>query len=141
MIRYIKRGKNAQIQSEANSQVRNTVESIIQAIETRGDAAVREFSRQFDNWDPADFRLSEDEIQHAIKSLSGREIDDIHFAQSQIRHFAQVQRDSMKDIEVQTIPGVILGHRHIPVNSVGCEFNHNSLSTIQASRWCPSIIA
>ena len=120
MIRYLKRGKDAQTKSEADAKVRSTVETIIGAIESRGDAAVREFSRQFDNWDPADFRLSQQQIEVAIKSLSARELEDIHFAQKQIRHFAQVQRDSMKDVEVETLPGVILGHRHIPVSSVGC---------------------
>ena len=120
MIRYLKRGKDAQTKSEADAKVRSTVETIIGAIESRGDDAVREFSRQFDNWDPADFRLSQQQIEAAIKSLSARELEDIHFAQKQIRHFAQVQRDSMKDVEVETLPGVILGHRHIPVSSVGC---------------------
>ena len=120
MIRYLKRGKDAQTKSEADAKVRSTVETIIGAIESRGDDAVREFSRQFDNWDPADFRLSQQQIEAAIKSLSARELEDIHFAQKQIRHFAQVQRDSMKDVEVETLPGVILGHRQIPVSSVGC---------------------
>ncbi len=120
MIRYLKRGKDAQTKSDADAKVRATVESIIQAIESRGDEAVREFSRQFDNWDPADFRLSQQQIEAAVKSLSAREIEDIRFAQTQIRHFAQIQRDSMKDVEVETLPGVVLGHRHIPVSSVGC---------------------
>ena len=120
MIRYLKRGKDAQSKFEADAKVRATVESMIQAIESRGDVAVREFSRQFDNWDPADFRLSQDQIQAAIQSLSAREIEDIRFAQTQIRQFAQIQRESMKDVEVQTMPGVVLGHRHIPVSSVGC---------------------
>ena len=120
MIRYLKRGKDAQTKSDADAKVRATVESIIHAIESRGDEAVREFSRQFDNWDPADFRLSQQQIEAAVKSLSAREIEDIRFAQTQIRRFAQIQRDSMKDVEVETLPGVVLGHRHIPVSSVGC---------------------
>jgi len=120
MIRYLKRGKDAQTKSDADAKVRATVESLIQAIESRGDEAVREFSRQFDNWDPADFRLSQQQIEAAVKSLSAREIEDIRFAQTQIRNFAQIQRDSMKDVEVETLPGVVLGHRHIPVSSVGC---------------------
>jgi len=120
MIRYLKRGKDAQTKSDADAKVRATVESLIQAIESRGDEAVREFSRQFDNWDPADFRLSQQQIEAAVKSLSAREIEDIRFAQTQIRRFAQIQRDSMKDVEVETLPGVVLGHRHIPVSSVGC---------------------
>ena len=98
MIRYLKRGKDAQTKSDADAKVRATVESLIQAIESRGDEAVREFSRQFDNWDPADFRLSQQQIEAAVKSLSAREIEDIRFAQTQIRRFAQIQRDSMKDV-------------------------------------------
>jgi sulfopropanediol 3-dehydrogenase len=81
---------------------------------------VLEYSRRFDNWDPADFRLSRAEIEAARRQLSAREIEDIAFAQTQIRNFAQIQRDSMKDVEVETHPGVVLGHRHIPVNAVGC---------------------
>jgi sulfopropanediol 3-dehydrogenase len=120
MIRYLKRGKDQQARADDDSKVRATVEGIIQAVESRGDAAVREYSRQFDNWDPADFRLSAADIEKARKSLSAREVEDIAFAQKQIRNFAQVQRDSMKDVEVETLPGVILGHKHIPVNAVGC---------------------
>jgi len=120
MIRYLKRGKDVQIRAEDNAKVRATVEAIIADVESRGDAAVREYSRKFDNWEPADFRLTRAEIEAARKSLSAREIEDIAFAQKQIRHFAQVQRDSMKDVEVETMPGVVLGHRNIPVNAVGC---------------------
>src|SRR5690606_11817192 len=93
---------------------------IIKDIETRGDTAVREYSKKFDNWDPADFRLSQAEIEKAMKSLSARELEDIRFAQTQVRNFAQIQRDSMRDVEVETRPGVILGHKHIPLNAVGC---------------------
>ncbi|MDM0032297.1 histidinol dehydrogenase [Variovorax sp. J22P271] len=120
MIRYLKRGKDVQVRAEDDAKVRATVEGIIKAVEARGDAAVRDFSRQFDNWDPADFRLSADAIEKARKSLSAREIEDISFAQKQVRNFAQIQRDSMKDVEVETFPGVVLGHRNIPVNAVGC---------------------
>jgi sulfopropanediol 3-dehydrogenase len=120
MIRYLKRGKDAQVRAEDDAKVRSTVESIIRDIEQRGDAAVLEYSRRFDNWDPADFRLSRAEIEAARRQLSAREIEDIAFAQTQIRNFAQIQRDSMKDVEVETHPGVVLGHRHIPVNAVGC---------------------
>jgi len=120
MIRYLKRGKDAQVRAEDDAKVRSTVESIIRDIEHRGDAAVLEYSRRFDNWDPADFRLSRAEIEAARRQLSAREIEDIAFAQTQIRNFAQIQRDSMKDVEVETHPGVVLGHRHIPVNAVGC---------------------
>ena len=120
MIRYLKRGKDAQVRADDDAKVRATVESIIRDIEQRGDLAVREYSQRFDGWDPQDFRLTRAEIEAARRQLSAREIEDIAFAQSQIRHFAQIQRDSMKDVEVETYPGVVLGHRHIPVNAVGC---------------------
>ncbi|OYU90317.1 MAG: histidinol dehydrogenase [Burkholderiales bacterium PBB5] len=81
---------------------------------------MRRYSRQFDQWDPRDFALSAADIEAAVARLSPRELEDIHFAQRQIRNFAQIQRDSMKDVEVETMPGVVLGHRHIPVNAVGC---------------------
>jgi sulfopropanediol 3-dehydrogenase len=120
MIRYLKRGKDAKVRAQDDAKVRATVEGIIAEVEARGDAAVREYSRKFDDWDPADFRLSRAEIETAQSSLSAREIDDIRFAQKQIRNFAQIQRDSMRDVEVETHPGVLLGHKHIPVNAVGC---------------------
>jgi sulfopropanediol 3-dehydrogenase len=120
MIRYLKRGRDAEQQAEDDAKVRATVEGIIGDIVKRGDAAVREFSQKFDKWSPASFRMSEAEIDAAIKSLPAQAIEDIRFAQTQIRNFAKVQRDSMKDVEVETLPGVVLGHKHIPVNSVGC---------------------
>ena len=120
MIRYLKRGKDAQVRADDDAKVRVTVESIIRDIEQRGDLAVREHSQRFDGWDPQDFRLTRADIEAARRQLSAREIEDIAFAQSQIRNFAQIQRDSMKDVEVETFPGVVLGHRHIPVNAVGC---------------------
>jgi sulfopropanediol 3-dehydrogenase len=120
MIRYLKRGRDVQARADDDAKVRATVEGIIRDIEQRGDDAVREYSRKFDNWEPADFRLSQGQIEQAMKSLSARELEDIRFAQAQIRNFAQIQRDSMRDVEVETRPGVILGHRHIPVNAVGC---------------------
>ena len=120
MIRYLKRGKDAQGRAEDDAQVRATVEGILKDIEQRGDAAVREYSRKFDGWDPASFALSQADIEAAVGRLSAREIEDIRFAQTQIRNFAQIQRDSLRDVEVQTLPGVVLGHRHIPVNAAGC---------------------
>ena len=120
MIRYLKRGKDQKVRAEDDAKVRATVEAIIQDIGERGDAALRSYSRKFDNWDPADFRLSMAEIEAARKSLSAREIEDITFAQKQIRNFAQVQRAAITDVEVETHPGVILGHKNIPVNAVGC---------------------
>lgn len=120
MIKYLKRGKDVQIRLDDDAKVRQTVEDIIRDVEVRGDVAVREYSKKFDNWDPSDFRLSQAEIEKARKALSPREIEDITFAQKQVRNFAQIQRDSMQDVEVETYPGVILGHKHIPVNAVGC---------------------
>ena len=120
MIRYLKRGRDAAAIAAADLKVRGTVEAILKDIEERGDDAVREYSRKFDNWDPASFVLSQAQIEAAVKKLSPREVEDIRFAQKQIRNFAQIQRDSMKDVEVETLPGVVLGHKHIPVNAVGC---------------------
>jgi sulfopropanediol 3-dehydrogenase len=120
MIRYLKQGKDAQAKSDADVKVRATVEGILKDIEARGDEAVREYSQKFDNWNPADFRLSQAEIEKAVKSLSARETEDIKFAQTQIRKFATVQLHSMKEVEVETLPGVILGHKHVPVGAVGC---------------------
>jgi sulfopropanediol 3-dehydrogenase len=120
MIRYLKRGKEAQLRAQDDAKVRATVEGIIADVEARGDAAVREYSRKFDEWEPADFRLSRAQVDAARGRLSPREIEDIGFAQEQIRNFARIQRDSMKDVEVETLPGVVLGHKHIPVNAVGC---------------------
>jgi sulfopropanediol 3-dehydrogenase len=119
-IRYLKRGKDAQAKSEADAKVRATVEGILKDVEARGDEAVREYSKKFDNWDPADFRLSQDQISNAVQSLSKREIEDIRFAQAQIRKFAGAQLASMQEVEIETMPGVILGHKHVPIEAVGC---------------------
>jgi sulfopropanediol 3-dehydrogenase len=100
--------------------VRDTVEAILADIQERGDVAVREMSIKFDNWDRRDYRLTHAEIDECLSLLTTRDLDDIGFAQDQIRSFAQHQRASMKDIEVETLPGVFLGHKNIPVNSVGC---------------------
>ena len=120
MIRYLKQGKDAAAIAAADAQVRSTVEGILKNIEMRGDEAVREYSKKFDQWDPASFKLTPAEIEAAVKQLSAREVEDIRFAQTQIRHFAQIQRNSMLDVEVETLPGVVLGHKHIPMNAVGC---------------------
>lgn len=120
MIRYLKKSKAVEIRAEDDAKVKATVESIIRSIDQRGDDAVREYSRQFDQWDPVDFRLSQADIESARKQLSAREIEDITFAQTQVRRFAQIQRESMRDVEVETLPGVILGHKNVPVNAVGC---------------------
>ncbi|HEX8544626.1 MAG TPA: histidinol dehydrogenase [Pseudomonas sp.] len=120
MIRYLKTGKPIEHKAELNAQVRDTVEQIIQAIEQRGEAAVREYSEKFDRWNPTSLRLSKEDIQACIDSLSPQAIEDIKFAQTQIRRFAQIQLLSMREVEVETLPGVVLGHKNIPVNSVGC---------------------
>jgi sulfopropanediol 3-dehydrogenase len=119
-VQIIRQGKPASARADLNAQVRSTVEGILGEIEARGDAAVREYSAKFDKWSPESFRLSAAQIEACIASLSPRTLEDIRFAQAQIRRFAQIQRDLMKDVEVETLPGVILGHRNIPMNSVGC---------------------
>jgi sulfopropanediol 3-dehydrogenase len=119
-IEYLKRGKPEADRAEDDAKVRATVESILKDIEARGDAAVREYSEKFDRYAPESFRLSPAEIEALVAEVRPRDLEDIKFAQRQVRNFAQAQRDSMKDIEVETLPGVILGHRNIPVQSVGC---------------------
>lgn len=119
-VTYLKRGKPQAERAEDDARVRASVEAILNDIETRGDAAVRELSLKFDNYSPASFRLSQSEIEAAMNRVSARDMEDIRFAQAQIRRFAEAQRASMVDIEVETLPGVILGHRNIPVQSVGC---------------------
>jgi len=120
MIRYLKKGGDAAESAEADRKVRATVEAILEDVTQRGDEAVRELSVKFDRWSPESFRLSKDEIDAIVATVPAAVIEDIKFAQAQIRNFARVQRDSMKDVEVETIPGVRLGHRHVPVDSVGC---------------------
>jgi len=120
MAIFLKRGKPQSDRDRDDANVRQTVEALLLDIEQRGDAAVRELSRKFDNWAPASFLLSEQEIEHAMAKVSARDLDDIRFAQTQVREFAEHQRAALRDIEVETLPGVVLGHRNIPVNSVGC---------------------
>jgi sulfopropanediol 3-dehydrogenase len=120
MAVWLKRGGGADAKREADRRVRDTVEAILGDIEARGDAAVRELSVRFDGWDRDDYRLSPAEIQACLDQLSRQDLHDIEFAQTQVRNFAQVQRDSMKDVEVETLPGVVLGHKNIPVNAAGC---------------------
>ncbi|MBY2973076.1 histidinol dehydrogenase [Rhizobium leguminosarum] len=119
-IEYLKQGKPADQRSEDDAKVRQSVEEILKDIETRGDTAVRDLSEKFDKYSPTSFRLSESEIEALMSRVSKRDLEDIRFAQAQVRNFAQAQRNSMLDIEVETMPGVILGHRNIPVQSVGC---------------------
>lgn len=119
-IKVLKSGRTGQEKASDANQVKTAVEGILADIEARGDVAVRELSAKFDTWEPENFRLSQDDIEACISQLSDQEIADIKFAQEQVRNFAEHQRASMKDIEVETLPGVILGHKNIPMNSVGC---------------------
>ena len=120
MARILKEARSAEDRRADDSAVRETVETILADIEARGDEAVRALSEKFDDWSPESFRLAEDEIDALIAAVPADVRRDIEFAQTQIRNFAQVQRDSMADVEVETIPGVVLGHRNVPVGSVGC---------------------
>jgi sulfopropanediol 3-dehydrogenase len=120
MAQFLKRGRDAKLRADDAGKVRAIVEGILSDIEKRGDVAIRELSAKFDHWDRDDFRLTTAEINDCLGQLSHRDIEDIKFAQEQVRNFAQHQRASMKDIEVETLPGVILGHKHIPVEAVGC---------------------
>ena len=120
MARYLKRGMDASAIKAADAKVRSTVESILAEVEAGRDQAVRALSEKFDNWSPESFRLSASEIERAIAKLPKRDLDDIKFAQAQVRNFAQKQKETLRDLEVETLPGIVLGHRHIPVNSIGC---------------------
>ncbi len=120
MIQYLKEGISEEKAATDDAKVRATVEDILGGIEKRGDVAVRELSEKFDKWSPPSFRLSKDEIQACYEELDAQAIDDIRFAQEQVRNFAQHQRDALQDVEVETLPGVVLGHKNIPMNSVGC---------------------
>ena len=119
-VTYLKRGMPEADRAEDDAKTRGIVESTLKDIEARGDVAVRELSEKFDSYTPESFRLSQQEIDDLIGQLSEREVADIRFAQEQVRNFAQAQRDTMLDLEVETMPGVILGHKNIPVQSVGC---------------------
>jgi sulfopropanediol 3-dehydrogenase len=120
MVRYLKSGKSLEEKENANQKIKETVENILIKIEKGGDEAVRELSIQFDDYNPKSFKLTEVEIEKLVGSLTERELSDIKFAQQQVRNFAEIQRASMTDVEVETLPGVILGHKNIPVQSVGC---------------------
>ena len=120
MIKYIKKRSDSNNASEDKSSIEETVRSILGDIRKRGDAALEHYSGYFDNWNPENFRLSQEEIDTAISKLSESEIEDIRFAQNQIRNFAQKQLETMNELEVETLPGVFLGHKHIPIENVGC---------------------
>lgn len=119
-IEYLKTGKPAAERADDDAKTRAVVEATLGDIEARGDIALRELSEKFDNYSPPSFKLSLQEIDDLIAQLTPQELHDIEFAQQQVRNFAQAQRDSMLDIEVETMPGVVLGHKNIPVQSVGC---------------------
>ncbi|MCA3436444.1 MAG: histidinol dehydrogenase [Rhodobacter sp.] len=119
-IQHLKSGKPANARAEDDAKVRTAVEGILKDIETRGDAAVRDLAQKFDGYAAPSFRLTASEVEAAMQKVSARDMEDIRFAQRQIRTFAEAQRASMVDIEVETLPGVVLGHRNIPVQSVGC---------------------
>ena len=116
----LKQGVSQQQKKEDQTRVRQIVEDILSKVEEQGDTAVREYSQQFDDWAPDAFRLSKEDIRGCIDALDPRDVDDIKFAQEQIRRFAEAQKDSLQDLEVETRPGVFLGHKNIPVDSVGC---------------------
>lgn len=120
MIKYLKQGKQDEEKAIDNQKVKEIVENIISDIEKRGDEAVSQYSGQFDKWTPKSFRMSREEIDACYEQLTEQEISDIKWAQKQVRNFATIQRESMKDVEVETLPGVVLGHKNIPVDSVGC---------------------
>lgn len=120
MINYLKKGPTQEEKVESNKKVQSIVEDIIADIEKNGDQAVRNYSENLDKWTPKSFRLSKEEIAACYEEVSEQTIEDIKWAQTQVRNFAQIQRDSMKDVEVETIPGVTLGHKHIAMESVGC---------------------
>ncbi len=120
MARYLKGGMSVEEVQTQDAKVRGIVEDILGQIETQGDAAIRDYSEKFDSWGPESFRLSKDQIAACYEELDQQVIDDIRFAQEQVRNFAQIQRNSMVDVEEETLPGVVLGHKHIPMNSVGC---------------------
>ncbi|MEM0984938.1 MAG: histidinol dehydrogenase [Pseudomonadota bacterium] len=120
MARWLKHGIDPDTKQKADAQVRATVEGILDDIDKRGDTALRELSAKFDKWSPQSFRLTREDIDACYQELDEQAISDIKFAQAQVRNFAEIQRAALQDVEVETLPGVILGHKNIPVNSVGC---------------------
>ncbi|HCP01304.1 MAG TPA: histidinol dehydrogenase [Rhodospirillaceae bacterium] len=119
-IEFLKQGMDPEATDEADAKVREIVEGILGDVKSRGDKAVRELSDNFDKWTPDSFRLSDEQVEELVCSLPEQTVDDIKFAQTQVRNFAEIQRASLQDVEVETLPGVTLGHKNIPVNSVGC---------------------
>ena len=120
MIKYLKKSKPEIEKIEDDRKVRTSVEEILSKIKKDGDDAIRFYSEKFDNYSPNSFRLSDTQIKECLTKVSSKDLEDIKFAQTQIKNFAKIQKDSMKDVEAETLPGVILGHKNIPVESVGC---------------------
>ncbi len=120
MAKVLKEGIDPGVVKAADEKVRAIVEGTLSDIEKRGDAAVRDLSIKFDNWDRDDYRLTQAEINACLADMSAQDIKDIEFAQEQVRNFAQIQKDALRDVEVETLPGVILGHKNIPVQNAGC---------------------
>ncbi|QFT85736.1 Sulfopropanediol 3-dehydrogenase [Halomonas sp. THAF12] len=120
MIRYLKSGATQDVRAEADRKVRDVVETTLADIEARGDSAVRELSERFDGWSPESFRLTQEEIDRAIGEVDPQSLEDIRFAQAQVRRFAEAQLASMQPVEIENSPGVILGHKHVPIEAVGC---------------------
>lgn len=120
MIKYLKKSKPEIEKIEDDRKVRTSVEEILSKIKKDGDDAIRLYSEKFDNYSPNSFRLSDTQIKECLTKVSSKDLEDIKFAQTQIKNFAEIQKDSMKDVESETLPGVILGHKNIPVESVGC---------------------
>jgi sulfopropanediol 3-dehydrogenase len=119
-IQYLKRGRSADATLQDAVKVRDTVTGILDDVAQRGDAAVADLSKKFDHWAPESFRLSDAEIASCVSALSAGQLDDIKFAQTQIRKFAQAQRDAIRDVEIESLPGIVLGHKNMPVQSVAC---------------------
>jgi sulfopropanediol 3-dehydrogenase len=120
MIRFLKKGRDLSAKAADALSVRQAVEAMLADVEARGDAAVRDYSARLDKWSPESFRLTRDDIDALIASLPARAIEDIRFAQTQVRNFAEIQKAALRDVEVETLPGVVPGHRNIPIDSVGC---------------------
>ncbi|MEM0939775.1 MAG: histidinol dehydrogenase [Bacteroidota bacterium] len=119
-IKYIKKGKAEDQSAEDQAKTRQIVEGILDDVKSRGDEAVKELSEKFDKWNPESFRLSRQQVEEIVSSVSEKTIEDIKWAQTQVRRFSQIQKSALRDIEIETIPGVVLGHKNIPVNSAGC---------------------
>ena len=146
MAIWLKEGKSESEIIEADEKVKRTVEGILNDVSKRGDEAVRELSLKFDNYSPESFILKKNEIENIVDKVNKKDLEDIKFAQDQVRNFALKQLECLADLEVETIPGVVLGHKNIPVNSVGCYVPggkypmvasaHMSVITASVASWC-----